>query len=239
MVSGDANSNDPNSTAPKVTPASAWALRDLSLYVSAFYWQVVRVDPECAHFRMQRVRIRAAAYFGLQCNGNNVEQAVLAEHGVRPHMCASRDRYANCKCSRFLSVFWGRLHRSGCTVTIGQSNVLVELGGQNFEITDCDLLGTATIFHTGGGHTGGGKSCSSCAHTSTERYGVIARNLICKLTMLSRFGHLYTIIFKKASPLQGTPTLLTGLITHTRSSSSTTLSDRRAPPLPGATISTT
>ena len=109
MVSGDANSNDPNSTAPKVTPASAWALRDLSIYVSAFYWQVVRVDPECAHFRMQRVRIRAAAYFGLQCNGNNVEQAVLAEHGVRPHMCASRDRYANCKCSRFLSVFWGRL----------------------------------------------------------------------------------------------------------------------------------
>jgi hypothetical protein len=30
-----------------------------------------------------------------------------------------------------------------------QGNTIVELGGQNFEITDCDVLGTATIFHTG------------------------------------------------------------------------------------------
>ena len=48
---------------------------------------------------------------------------------------------------------------------------------KNFEITDNDILGTATIFHTGGGKIGP-RGCSSCSITSTERYGIIARNEI-------------------------------------------------------------
>jgi hypothetical protein len=37
-----------------------------------------------------------------------------------------------------------------CTLRTG----LIELAGQNFFITDSDFLGTATIFHTGGGQVG-------------------------------------------------------------------------------------
>ena len=49
---------------------------------------------------------------------------------------------------------------------------------------DNDVLGTAAIFHTGGGQVGT-RGCSNCKVTSTERFGVIARNKICKTVMLS------------------------------------------------------
>ena len=65
------------------------------------------------------------------------------------------------------------------------------------------MLGTAAIFHTGGGQVGT-RGCSNCKVTSTERFGVIARNKICKTVMLSRYWpHLQTILLNEASPLQG------------------------------------
>ena len=72
------------------------------------------------------------------------------------------------------------------------------------------MLGTAAIFHTGGGQVGT-RGCSNCKVTSTERFGVIARNKICTTLMLSRYWpRLQTDLLSKASPLQGTPTPPTG-----------------------------
>ena len=171
LVSGDSVEDGTEG----VKPAESWAMTDLAIYVSGYYSTVVDVAPECGRFRMQRVRVRAAAYFGLQCNENNLDQVFEKQHGEKPRMCSSRGRYAN--------------------FTIGQGNSIVELGGQNFEITDCDLLGTATILHTGGGSTGQ-RGCSSCAVTSTERYGVIARNLIWNANAAHWFDNAHEIIFE-------------------------------------------
>ena len=70
---------------------------------------------ECEYFRMHRIRIRAAGFFGLQCNVDYKDQAFIKEHGgkVSGSMCPSRGRYAN---------FSG-------------TGGLIELGGQNFFIT--------------------------------------------------------------------------------------------------------
>ena len=94
LIAGDAIDATVNASAVVKTAAS-WALSDLSIYVSGYYSTVVSIAPDCGRFRMQRVRIRAAAYFGLQCNINNVDQLFEKEHGGKPRMCSSRGRYAN------------------------------------------------------------------------------------------------------------------------------------------------
>jgi hypothetical protein len=42
--------------------AAAWAVEDLSVYVSSFYHSVLHVGPTTVDFSMRRVRVRAAAY---------------------------------------------------------------------------------------------------------------------------------------------------------------------------------
>ena len=194
LIAGDGSDATVN-TSTFVKTAMAWALSDLSVYVSGFYSTIVHIAPDCGQFRMQRVRIRAAAYFGLQCNINNVDQVFEKEHGGKPRMCSSRGRYANFTIGQVSlhplidDMFGFMLYKISCPVCLRvrklrvcsgppcQGNTIVELGGQNFEIIDNDVLGTATIFHTGGGKIGP-RGCSSCSITSTERYGVIARNKI-------------------------------------------------------------
>lgn len=171
-ITGDFNAV--NTTLPLVKPAKSWAMTDLSVYVSARYDGVVGVKAECERFHMHRVTIRAAAWFGLQCNVDNLDTTFIEAHGGKPSQkCASRGRYANF------------------------SNVggLIELGGQNFHITDCDLLGSAAIFHTGGGQVGT-RGCSNCKVTSTERFGVIARNKIWNANAAHWFDNAHEIVFE-------------------------------------------
>ena len=152
---------------------------------------------------MQRVRIRAAAYFGLQCNANNKDQIFEKEHGGKPRMCSSRGRYANFTVGQVSTYFLACLDTVDAARTDlyhavcndNQGNTIVELGGQNFEITDCDVLGTATIFHTGGSKIGP-RGCSSCDVTSTERFGVISRNQIWNANAAHWFDNAHEIIFE-------------------------------------------
>jgi hypothetical protein len=84
-------SSNEQSIGPLITGdinAASWALTDLAIYVSGFYQTVVQIAPECGRFLMQRVRVRAAAYFGLQCNANNQDQIFEKEHGGKPRMCS-------------------------------------------------------------------------------------------------------------------------------------------------------
>ena len=62
-----------------------------------YYSNVLEVGPSVSTFHMHRVTIRAAGFFGLQCNIDNQDQVFIKEHGGRPagQMCASRGRYAN------------------------------------------------------------------------------------------------------------------------------------------------
>ncbi len=94
LIAGDSSDATVNASSDAKTAAS-WAMSDLSIYVSGYYSTVVHIAPDCGRFLMQRVRIRAAAYFGLQCNINNVDQVFEKEHGGKPRMCSSRGRYAN------------------------------------------------------------------------------------------------------------------------------------------------
>ena len=134
--------------------ASAWAVEDLSIYISSFYHSVVHVGPSTIDFRLQRVRVRAAAY------------AMLDDRSCST-TCGSNSRGNNISCLD--NTCPANKHRFANFSHMSSGEVVMLAGNSGYQITDCDLLGTAIIIHTG---THGASS------GSPARYGYIARNVL-------------------------------------------------------------
>ena len=134
--------------------ASAWAVEDLAIYVSSFYHSVVHVGPSTIDFSLQRVRVRAAAY------------AMLDDRSCGT-TCGANSRGNNISCLD--NTCPQNKHRFANFSHMSSGEVVMLAGNSGYQITDCDLLGTAIIIHTG---THGASS------GSPARYGYIARNVL-------------------------------------------------------------
>lgn len=135
--------------------AAAWAVQDLSLYISSFYHSVIYVHPSSIAFALQRVRVRAAAYAmldsrqcGTTCGGNSRGNNIS---------CLLGDTCPNNK------------HRFANFSHMSAGEVVMLAGNVGYSITDCDLLGTAIIIHTG---------THGASQGRPAQYGYIARNVL-------------------------------------------------------------
>ena len=152
--------------------AAAWAVEDLAVYVSSFYHSVVYVGPSAVDFSLQRVRVRAAAY------------AMLDDRSCSK-TCGESSRGNNISCLNDSCP--NNKHRLANFSHMSSGEVVMLAGNSGYQITDCDLLGTAIIIHTG---THGASS------GSPARYGYIARNVLWNANAGHWFDGIKEVIFE-------------------------------------------
>ena len=181
--------------------AAAWAVEDLAVYVSSFYHSVFHVGPTTVDFALRRVRVRAAAYAmlddrscGTTCGSNSRGNNVSAETLCRPcvpapffcpktiHFCPQISCLGN-SCPN-------NKHRFANFSHMSSGEVVMLAGNSGYSITDCDLLGTAIIIHTG---THGASS------GSPARYGYIARNVLWNANAAHWFDGIKEVICKSGT----------------------------------------